>query len=90
MEPGGNPMPEKLDVENLDAVLTKGLKRLSTYVTRATLVGDFVFIFFKAEPKKNVGRFRNSIMDFLLEKTENHYSFFKAKTNQWVFRQEAL
>jgi hypothetical protein len=83
-------MPDKLDAENLDAELTKGLKCLSTYVTRATLVGDFIFIFFKAEPKKDVGQFRNAIIDFLLEKTENHYSFFKAKTNQWVFRQEAL
>jgi hypothetical protein len=90
MESGGYPMPEKLDAENLDVVLTKGLKRLSAYVTRATLMGDFIFIFFKAEPKKDVGRFRDSIMDFLLEKTENHYSFFKAKTNQWVFRQEAV
>jgi glycyl-tRNA synthetase alpha subunit len=83
-------MPDKLDVENLDAELTKGLKRLSAYVARATLVGDFVFIFFKSEPKKNVAHFKDAIMDFLLEKTENRYSFFKSDRNQWVFRQEAL
>lgn len=83
-------MPDMPDAANLDAVLTKGLKRLSAFVTRATLVGDFVFIFFKAEPKKNPEHFKDAVMDFLLEKTENHYSFFKAKTNQWVFRQEAV
>ena len=82
-------MPDKLEAENLDAALTKGLKCFSAYVKKATIAGDFVFIFFKAEPKRNVERFRSAVMDFLLEKTEVHYSFFKSKTNQWVFRQEA-
>jgi len=76
--------------KKLNKELSEELKRYSSLITKVSFTGDFVFVFFSSIPKANPDYMKRAIIDHLTNRTAVDYSFFKAKKNQWVFKQELL
>lgn len=72
--------------KEINEVLSKELKRYSSSISHVSFTGEFVFIFFRQFPKRNVEQIKDNIMEHLYDQTGLTFKFMKSENKQWVFK----